>query len=561
VELLRGGAIVAVKGIGGFHLMARADDESVVRELRRRKRRSEKPFALMFPSAETVCGACAVNPLEDRLLRSPEAPIVLLLRNLLPDLTIAAGIAPGNPSLGVMLPSTPLHHLLIRDAGMPLIATSGNLSDEPLCIDEHEALRRLRGIADAFLVHNRPILRHVDDSIVRVMLDRELVLRRARGFAPLPVPLSTPLDDTLAVGAHLKNTVAVARGTQAFVSQHLGDLETEESYEAFLRETRSLGELYEIRPRVVVSDLHPDYLSSRYARDTGKPVASVQHHFAHVAACMADNGIRGQVLGVAWDGTGFGPDGTVWGGEFLRTDSSAYTRFASFRLFPLPGGDQAIREPRRAALGLLFALDGEQAFEETGLPLYATFSAAELPPIRTMLARSIHAVPTSSVGRLFDAVSALIGLRSINTFEGQAAMELEWAAQRKGTPPYRYGFFREPEEGLVRVDWGPLVRDILADVRSGVERGLIASRFHATLAAIVVAVARAAGETRVVLTGGCFQNRLLTEMVVRALENAGFTPYWHQRIPPNDGGIAVGQLEAFARAHKAGDAGQPTRRE
>jgi hydrogenase maturation protein HypF len=325
-DAIRNGHTVALKGLGGFHLMVDARNQHAVQRLRTSKRREEKPFALMFPSADQIDDVCEVSELERRLFHSPESPIVLLRRKHTHQSPspITPAVAPGNPSLGVLLPYTPLHHLLMRTLGFPVVATSGNISDEPICTNEHEALRRLAGIADLFLVHDRPITRHVDDSLVRVMLGRELVLRRARGYAPLPVRLSRELPDTIAVGPHLKNTVAVARGRNAFLSQHIGDLETRESQEAFERQIASLQSLYRIRPTRVVSDMHPDYLSTQYAQRLGLPVFAVQHHFAHVASCMAENDLQGQVLGVSWDGTGYGPDGTIWGGEFLITTPEGF---------------------------------------------------------------------------------------------------------------------------------------------------------------------------------------------------------------------------------------------
>ena len=354
-EAIRQGKIIAIKGLGGFHLVADACNGDAVDTLRKRKHREEKPFALMYPSIDRIKEDCVVSPLELRLLCSPESPIVLLERvqDQSPQ-TISPAVAPNNPYLGVMLPYTPLHHLLMREVGSPIIATSGNLSDEPICIDEREALVRLSGIADLFLVHNRPIVRHVDDSIVRVILGRELVLRRARGYAPLPLRCKNLVSDILAVGGHLKNTIAMSVGDNVFVSQHIGDLENSEASEAFQSVIRSFRRLYKIDPVRIVSDLHPDYLSTKFACDCGLPRISIQHHYAHVAACMAENELDGRVLGISWDGTGYGPDGTIWGGEFLLTDERSFTRIASFRKFRLPGGAAAIKEPRRTALGALY---------------------------------------------------------------------------------------------------------------------------------------------------------------------------------------------------------------
>lgn len=395
---IRQGVIVAVKGLGGFHLMVAAHDEQAVRRLRERKHREEKPLALMFPSLESVRGPCEVSPLEARLLRSPEAPIVLLHRHREsefsnPKSQISTAVAPGNPYLGVMLASTPLHHLLLAELGFPIVATSGNRCDEPICTDEREALQRLAGIADFFLVHNRPITRPVDDSIVRVVAGRELVLRRARGFAPWPVSLKS--ETILAVGAHLKNTVALSVGQQAFLSQHIGDLGTAPALAAFRRVAADLPQLYDVQPDVFVADQHPDYLSTQFARERaaqspGARFMAVQHHYAHVLSCMAENELEPPVLGVCWDGTGYGSDGTIWGGEFLCVTDNDFERVAHLRPFRLPGGEQATREPRRAALGLLYEFLGEEAFTRTRLPTLAAFSGDELRTLRPMLARGAH---------------------------------------------------------------------------------------------------------------------------------------------------------------------------
>jgi hydrogenase maturation protein HypF len=537
-DAIRAGAIVAVKGLGGFHLLVDAGHEEAVTLLRRRKGREEKPLAVMCPSLAAACALCTVDEHEARLLASPEAPIVLLRQR--PEAAIAPSVAPDNPTLGVMLPYTPLHALLLDAVGGPVVATSGNRSDEPICIDEGEALARLDGIADLFLVHDRPILRHVDDSVARVLLGREQVLRRARGYAPLPLPLPGAVPPALAVGAHLKSTVALAAGGEAFLSQHLGDLDTVAACDAFARVIDDLQALYAQQPTVVACDLHPDYHATRWAEGSGLPVVHVQHHEAHMRAGMADNALAGPLLGVAWDGTGAGTDGTVWGGEFFHV-TDACARVASFRTFCLPGGDAAVKEPRRTALGVLYELFGDDAFT-LDLPPVRACTDAELDVLRGMLARGVHAPRTSSVGRLFDAAASLLDLRQRAAFEGQAAMLLEFAigdisideaypvALRDGDPP--------------RIDWFPLVRGMLEERDRS--RAEVAAKFHNTLAAAVVAVAERVGEPRVLLSGGCFQNAYLTTETVRRLRAAGFRPYWHQRVPPNDGGIALGQLCALA---------------
>jgi hydrogenase maturation protein HypF len=589
--------------------MVDARSEDAVRLLRERKHREEKPLALMFPSLESIKTICEVLPLEERLLRSPESPIVLLrrlksaIRN--PQSGISSLVAPGNPYLGVLLPYTPLHHLLMAELGFPVVATSGNLSDEPICIDEREAIERLGDIADVFLVHNRPIVRHVDDSIVRVMLDRELVLRRARGYAPLPIQLvgadvrrltsirngkSEPRDlgsykSILAVGAHLKNTVALSIGPQVFISQHIGDLETEQAYTAFRRVIADFEKLYEARPQIVAADLHPDYLSTKFALEkvrspgfsrSGPPeggtpndkpqhavpeagapiVTQVQHHTAHVLSCMAENEIAPPALGVSWDGTGYGLDGTIWGGEFFLVTNENIERIAHFRPFRLPGGDKAVKEPRRTALGLLHEMFGDKVFGDRrgGAPVgtrdacapIAAFSASELATLKTMLARGVNSPLTSSVGRLFDAVASLINLRQQIRFEGQAAMELEFALDGIETDAH-YELPLVTRHSPPILDWSPMIEAILADVKYGISVGKISAKFHNALVEAIIAVAKCVGQNRVVLSGGCFQNRYLTERAVRRLQAEGFRPYWHQRVPPNDGGIALGQVVAALR--------------
>ena len=558
VKFIRQGKIAAVKGLGGFHLICDARNARAVELLRLRKRRDEKPFALMYPSLETVNADCRAAPLEQRLLRSPEAPIVLLERR---ENAIAQNVAAGNPYLGVMLPSTPLHHLLMKEFGGPVVATSGNLSDEPLCIDEREDLTRLSGIADVFLVHNRPIVRHVDDSIARIVLGRELILRRARGYAPLPLQRDGIRDGVLAVGGQLKNTIALSVGNNIFISQHIGDLENREAIEAFHRVTTDFRQLYPVEPVCVAADMHPDYLSTKAAVDFGVPVVHVQHHYAHVAACMAENEIDGMALGVAWDGTGYGTDGTIWGGEFLLTGisdtsdisdiskPSGFRRAAKFREFRLPGGPSAVREPRRSALGLLYEIFGKDFQTIDDLPPVKAFTSRECRLLCRMLEKEIHSPRTTSAGRLFDAVASLSDLRQKISFEGQAAMDLEFAAMRSDTRetyPFDITNVSDLETGaeIAVVDWAPLIHAVIRDVRASVSTADVARKFHNTLSEIILSVARQIGEARVVLTGGCFQNRVLLEETAERLKNAGFHPFWHQRVPPGDGGIALGQIVA-----------------
>jgi hydrogenase maturation protein HypF len=530
------GRIVAVKGIGGFHLMCDARSEAAVVELRRRKHREEKPFAVMFPDLDAICDACVVDPAEEQLLTSPEAPIVLLKRR---GDALARAVAPLNPFLGALLPYAPLHHLMMRALDRAVVATSGNRSDEPIVTDEHEALVRLASMADLFLVHDRPIARYADDSIARVMSGRPMLLRRARGYAPLPLAESESSGSVLAVGAHLKSTIGFSVAGQLILSHHLGDLDTPEALAGFHRAARDLPGLYGFAPTLIAHDLHPDYASTQYAETLPGRLLGVPHHLAHVLACMADNQLSGEVLGVSWDGTGLGTDGTIWGGEFLLLRDGAWKRVAHLRTFPLPGGDTAAREPRRSALGLLYEMKGEAAFESGGMASRLGFSANELTVLRGMFASGAGVARTSSAGRLFDGVAALTGVRLRSGFEGQAAMELEFRAM-DADDEGGYPFAIEGEA----VDWAPMLEAIGAALDSSLPVAHVARRFHNTLSDMIVAVAKRQGVPRVCLTGGCFQNRLLTERTIERLRQSGLAPYWHQRVPPNDGGIALGQLVA-----------------
>ncbi len=535
---LRRGQIVALKGIGGFHLFADARREGVVRRLRTRKRRAEKPFAVMFPSLVAVKASCRIGPQEEALLTGPARPIVLLRRTGGP---VVRAVAPNNPWLGVLLPYTPLHHLLMRELGFPVVATSGNLTDEPILTEEAEAIERLAGIADLFLVHDRPIVRPVDDSVVRVVCGRELMLRRARGYAPAPIAMNGASSGIVALGGHLRTTVALTCADNIVLSQHIGDLETAAARERHLRTIGDAARLHAMTPRFAVCDLHPDYASTQVAETLGLPVIAVQHHVAHVAACMAEHGIMPPALGVAWDGTGYGPDGTIWGGEFLMMTKAGWRRVAHLRPFRLPGGEAAVREPRRAALGLLYEAFGEDAFVQADLAPIASFSPAERTALQALLARGVRAPLTSSAGRLFDAFAALCGLCQRASYDGQAAAELEWAAEEHAT---RYELvIREPmnaDEPII-VDWQPALEAALIDLRAGAAPGLVSGALHHGLAGIIDRVAARVGKERVILTGGCFQNARLTESVVAALRASGFEPVWHRRVPPNDGGLALGQ--------------------
>lgn len=549
-QRIRDGGIVAVKGIGGFHLLVDARNEEAVVRLRQRKQRYAKPLAVMFPSLAALKAQCEIADLEERLLKSAEAPIVLLRRKrelsgVSSEMSIAQSVAPNNPFVGAMLPYTPLHHLLLREIAFPIIATSGNLSDEPICTDEREAFQRLKKIADAFLVHDRPIVRHVDDSVVRVVLGREQVIRRARGYAPLPIGGGrSDSASCLAVGAQQKNVVAMSKRNNIILSQHIGDLETMEALDAFRQAIESLQNLFEIQPTTIAADLHPDYASTSFAQSKQIEVVHIQHHYAHVLSCMAENELEGKVLGVAWDGTGYGSDGALWGGEFLLADRTTFRRVATFREFSLPGGEKSIKEPRRTAVGLLYEIFGDVVCGLTEIPSVAAFTQTELNVLRQMLVQNVNSPRTTSVGRLFDAVASIVNLRQVVSFEGQAAMELEFAMDGEGNDSfYEYRsdsmYSHQPE---IQIDWSPMIASILHDLLEGKSISCMSTKFHNTLVEIILDVAKRIGEERVVLSGGCFQNKYLTEHAAVRLRQEGFRPYWHQRVPTNDGGIALGQI-------------------
>ncbi len=549
VRALTEGSIVAVKGVGGFHLLCNGADRNAVDRLRERKGRPRKPFAVMVRDLAVATEVVEVSDEAKAFLASPEAPIVLLPRR--EGSRVAEAVAPGNPNLGVMLPSNPLHHLLLREIPFPVVATSGNRSEEPICTDEKEAVDRLGSLADLFLVHDRPIERHADDSIVRVIRGEARVLRRARGYAPFPVFADRPLPAILAVGAHLKNTVALSVGREVFISQHIGDLETPEAMAAFERVVADFRRLWEVTPMAIAHDLHPGYLSTQWAREAGIPLIGVQHHHAHLAACLAEQG-GGNALGVTWDGTGYGTDRTVWGGEFLAGSAAGFTRVASLRPFRLLGAEVAVREPRRCALALLWEVSSSRSLDVAGLAPVEAFTEGERNILASMLERGVNSPLTTSAGRLFDGVASLLGLCQKATFEGEAAMALEAAAAAGERETSRYPFpllANTSQAGAPLVlDWGPMVEAIVKDVRTKVSVPAMAARFHNALAAGIAEVAERASEKRVALTGGCFQNRVLTERTADILESRGFEVLLHREIPPGDGGISLGQIAVAAEA-------------
>ena len=531
---------MAVKGLGGFHLAADAENDGTVKRLRRRKLREEKPFALMSFDLEKIARYARVQSEEERLLSSPQRPIVLLKKKHPHPLSDA--VSPGNCYFGTMLPYTPLHYLLLSHDFTALVMTSGNRSDEPICTDEQEAFRRLSGIADYFLVHNRDIFVRADDSIVRAVAGETRMIRRSRGYAPVPLFLRENVPPVLACGAELKNTICLTRENQAFLSQHIGDLENLATYDFFVQTIEHLENVLRIRPQVVAYDRHPDYLSTRYARErAGVEKVAVQHHHAHIAGCMAEHRIEGPVMGLAFDGTGWGPDGTIWGGEILIADQARFRRVASLSPLPMPGGAAAVREPWRMAVSCLYDAFGE-GLQNLDLPWLNEVGVKKVGLLVTMIQKGINAPMTSSLGRLFDGVAAILGLRRQVSFEGQAAMDLEMLAGEAGEAHYDDQW----EEGeVIRVLPVPIIEGVVRDLRRGKPRAEISRKFHKTLivlfARLCAAIKKTEGLNRVCLSGGVFQNRILLCGLTEALEARGFEVFSHRLVPTNDGGISLGQ--------------------
>lgn len=524
VDTLARGRVLALKGLGGFQLLVDATTPAAIQLLRRRKLRPDKPFAVMVRDLQMARELCFISEDEAQLLQSAAGPIVLLAKR---DQVLPPMIAPDHKALGLLLPSTPLHHLLLRNFGRPVICTSGNLSEEPICIDNDGAIARLGPIADLFLLHDRPIRRPVDDSVARVIDGAAQVLRAGRGYAPVMLPLRAA-ESALAVGPHLKNTVALCTGQHAVVSQHVGDLENTLSLDAMRCACEDLKSFFSTNPTLVARDAHPDYASGTYAAEQQAPTTSVLHHLAHALACMLEHELHGPLLAAVWDGSGLGTDHTIWGGEFLRVERTdrgvLWSRVASLRPFLLPSGDAGARDARLALAGLLWEVpELHDRIEDDR---------------RRQFERKLHTTTCTSAGRLFDAFAALLNLCGKQTYEGQAASRLEAIADPDCSEGYALPF----EGG--RLDWRAMLRLALHDQAEGVSAQVIAARFHHALADGIVEVSRAIGESTVVLTGGCFQNRLLTELAVSRLRAAGITPVIPRRLPPNDGGVSAGQLVA-----------------
>jgi hydrogenase maturation protein HypF len=538
-DVVADGGVLAVKGVGGYHLAVDATNEGAAATLRGRKQREDKPFAVMVADVERARELVVVDDAAADLLTSPARPIVLLPRRS--GAAIAEAVAPGNRQLGIMLPYTPLHHLLINAVTKPMVLTSGNVSDEPIAYRDADALERLKDIADAFLIHDRAIHIRTDDSVARVFHSQPIVMRRSRGYVPEPITVTKPFPrPVLAVGAELKNTFCLAKDRHAFVSHHIGDLENAETLRSFSEGIDHFRRLFDIEPAVVAHDLHPEYLSTKYALDLDNvELVAVQHHHAHIASCLADNGEAGPVIGVAFDGTGYGTDGTIWGGEFLVADLGTFDRIGHLAPVPMPGGAAAIRQPWRMAAAYL-----DTAFEEgvpDGLPVHRRNEAA-WPAIVQLARKQVNAPLTSSAGRLFDAVAALLGVRDTISYEGQAAIELEQLAATGERGWYRAGLEQHEVFWLHGSD---LVRAAAEQTLAGVPREVVAARFQHGVAAAIEAGCKLARERTgldtVALSGGVFQNWLLLHETVARLQTAGFRALTQARVPCNDGGISLGQ--------------------
>ncbi|MEU0518208.1 carbamoyltransferase HypF [Streptosporangium sp. NPDC006007] len=552
-RLLDSGGVLAVKGLGGYHLAVGAGDEEAVRTLRSRKHREDRPFAVMVADLDAARALCEVDREAERLLTGPRAPIVLLPR--LPDAPLAGAVAPGERRLGVLLPYTPVHHLLAAEFAGPYVLTSGNLSGEPIAYRDCEALTRLAGVADGFLTHDRPIHVRADDSVVAVARGRELPLRRSRGYAPEPLRLARPVRRAvLACGAELKSTFCLARGDRAFVSPHIGDLEDYETLRSFAAGIDHFRRLFGITPELVAHDRHPEYLSTKYARDLydggGVELVEVQHHHAHIASCLADNRETGPVIGVAFDGLGYGTDGTLWGGELLLADLTGFTRAGCLAPVPLPGGTAAVRQPwRMAAAHLDAAYDGTPPDD---LPVRSR-NSRNWDDVVAVARSGVNSPLTSSAGRLFDAVAAILGLRDTAGHEGQAAVALEQRADPAEVTAYPV---RLSGGDPLLIQAGDLVRAVVEDLRCGTDPAVVSARFHNGLAAATAAgcvrLRADTGVGTVALSGGVFQNRLLLDRLVRVLRHHGFRVLTHRHVPPNDGGISLGQAAVAAARDELG---------
>jgi len=550
-EFLKKGNIVAIKGLGGFHLSVDAENNNAVIMLRQRKYREEKPLALMSLNLNQIRCYAILSDEETTLLSSPQRPIVILQKKM-PN-KIAPEVAPQNNYVGVMLPYTPLHYLLLDGDFLALVMTSGNLSDEPIVIDNDDAFHRLGNVADYFLIHNRDIYLRVDDSIVRRVNRQNIITRRARGYIPLPIIQKKDLPPILAVGAELKNAVCLTKGKHAIVSQHIGDLKTKESYNSFLMTIDHLQKILDIQPAMIAYDLHPNYLSTQYAQEHRCPEKiGVQHHHAHIASCMAEHGIDGPVLGLAFDGTGYGTDGKIWGGEILLVEGACFSRLAHIDYVPLPGNDAAIKESWRMALSYLFHAYDEDLWQ-LDLPLFQQLEKSKIRIIIDQMKKKINCAETSSLGRLFDGISAILGICYRSTYEGQAAMMLEMVADENSSKcPYAFEWIKKNEIYLISPK--PIIQGVVNDYLNGTAVEIISYKFHLTLIQLVRELCQRlyqdTGLDRIVFSGGVFQNALLLTGLQKALIEDKLHVFTHSKVPTNDGGISLGQAAIAARTVK-----------
>ncbi len=544
-KILRNGYIVAIKGLGGYYLACDALNEKAVAELRKRKMRIEKPFAIMIPGIEWLDKICVYNEAELRLLTSIQRPIVLIKKK--ENCPIAEQVAPRNSYLGVMLPYTPLHHLLLREVDIPLVMTSGNLTEEPIAYKDNDAFERLKNIADYFLIHNRKIYIRCDDSVSAVIAGKPIMIRRSRGYVPYPVRIPFEAKrHVLAVGGHLKNTFCFLKGRYAFLSHHIGDLENWATLESFIEGIEHFKKLFDLNPEILAYDLHPEYLSTKYALELNIPnKVSVQHHHAHIVSCMTENNITGPVIGIAFDGTGYGTDGKIWGGEFIVANFSSFERFAHFEYVPLPGGELAIKEPWRMAVSYLYHVFDDD-FLSIEIPFVKSLTNEQTNKVKIllqMIKKGINSPLTSAVGRLFDAVSAICGVRLKVNYEAQAAMEFQMFADESEEDSYNFEFLDDSKPWRISFNRG--IKEIIEDILNSIPIQKISGKFHNTISNIICYVAdkirRETGINKVVLSGGVFQNALLTRKTVLKLVRENFEVYLHSKVPPNDGGLSLGQ--------------------
>jgi hydrogenase maturation protein HypF len=551
IQFLQQGYIIAIKGLGGFHLAADASNERTITMLREHKGREEKPLALMVSSIETAEQFCTITEIEKHFLLSPQRPIVLVEKKK--STGIAENVAPGNKYLGIFLPYTPLHQILMSGSFPALVMTSANISEEPLCADNEEALNRLHGIADYFLMHNRRIHQRCDDSVIAHAGTLTVILRRSRGFAPEPVILPVTIPDSLAVGGHLKNTICLGKNNRAFLSQHIGDLETYETYQFFQETVKHLVTIFEAEPGIIIHDLHPGYLSTKWAIEQKLPLFGIQHHEAHVASCMAEHHIVDPVIGVALDGTGYGTDGKIWGSEFFVGNPGNFKRCAHFDYIEMAGGDVAAKEPWRMAVAYLHKYCGNDWLHQP-LPFHESIESRNIAKLIAMIDNNINCFETCGCGRLFDAVSSLLGVRQNNKYEGQAPMELEMLIEPDDSSNENdwqfYPYHMQENPDMLVVSWASLFYAIREDLNQHVSNATIAKKFHHTVVQVVMDICNRLRNLyaihNVILSGGCFQNRYLLKATVRLLQKQQFKVFCHQQVPPNDGGISLGQLYIYA---------------